>query len=792
MISTYPKDIYESLEFNKVVSLLRSKVLSQPAFDELNEIPVYTDIDTITRLIDEVDQYKKSIENDQIIPLSVFESLKTYIPLLKKQNYVLSVEAIKAIYQIIYIARELKQHFKREAIQKKYHLIHDIVAGFDIDPRLLVEIDRVLDNDGEVKPDASPELLRISRQIKSEERSLDKAFSESLTRYKQKGYLGDSAESIKNGRRVLTVSSEHKRKIDGVVHDESDTGKTVFIEPGNTMVINNTIFNLYTERKKEIYKILKELCNKLRPHADELTIVEDALVRLDIIRAKTLLAISMKAERPELVDSPHIAYKNAVNPILYLKNKEIEKETVPFTLELYPPNRIIVISGPNAGGKSVTMKTVGVLQLMLQAGMLVSADANSKFGVFSKIFADIGDQQSLEDDLSTYSGRLKNMKHFLEGADSATLIIIDEFGSGTDPKIGGAIAEAILRELNFKKCYGIITTHYSNLKYFAFKTKGLVNGSMEFDKSKLDPTYQLVVGKPGSSFAFEIAQKIGLSPKMLNYAKHKTGKNEKAIDELLTNLQSEKKEVETKLLKLMSKEEKLDKLVNNYEGLHRELEFRRKKLKLEKKEHELALTNQHVQKIEDVVKELRKEKKLEEAEQKAKEIKANRKKTHEDINQLNSDIYGQQLGEVGEINVGDQVKMIKGDSRGEVLSVNKKTAVVQMGILKLTVPLHELTVVNKPLKTFKKSVNTDLVSSGHFESKLDLRGYKKKDAQDFLQEFLDKALIHNAQQLKIIHGVGNGVLSRLVRAKVKEYRDIKNVYHPEEAYGGTGVTIIEF
>lgn len=793
MISYFPEDVFEKLEFDRVLELVQQSLLSEASYSILDGMSVSTDVDIIERWLDEVDQYKKAVEDGNDLPMNGFESLDEDIPLLRKEGYVLSVEAIKRIYGIVYLAKAILEYRNNPTHRKMYPILTEIMDIIVIDVNLLKEIDRVLDETGEVRPDASPELMRIHKEIRSKEREIDNLFSNTLKRYANEGWLTDTAESYRNGRRVLTVAAENKRRIDGVIHDESATGKTVFLEPAEVMQLNNTIFNLHTERKKEVYKVLKELCNHIRPYASDLTVLEDVLIRLDIIRAKTRVAISMEANRPTVVNRPHLGLKKAYNPVLLLKNNALNKATVPFDLDLHKPNRIIVISGPNAGGKSVTMKSVGCLQLMIQFGMLIPADANSVLGVFKRIYTDIGDMQSVEDDLSTYSGRLRNMKHFIEHSDRDTLVIIDEFGSGTDPKIGGAIAESMLRTLNFSKVYGVITTHYSNLKYYAFRTKGLVNGSMEFDKAKLAPSYQLMIGKPGSSFAFEIAEKTGLPEKMLSYAKHKAGKNEQTIDELLANLQSEKKELEQKLMTLMDKEDRLDRMIQSYSELHKELEFRRKKHKLEMKEQKLADSSIVHQKIEEAIKEIKKEKDLEAAKMQAVKLKEQRKDIAQDIHQLSDEIYTKNLGEIRDIKVGDYVKMRKGDARGEVLEIHKKNAVVQLGILKLTVPLHELELVNQPIKTFKKSVYVDTAQRGsQMETKLDIRGYKKSDAETAIQNFLDKALLSNLHEVTIIHGMGTGVLKKVVMRMMKDYNDIKGYRQPEDEHGGQGVTIIEF
>ncbi len=794
MIKKYPKDIFEKVEFDKVLLLVEKALLGEKAIEHLYQEKFQTNIASIQQKLDEVDQWLQASEDGNAIPLETYESIEADIPLLKKDGYVLSVDAIRRIYRIIHMAKSLIEYFADHTRQKTYPLIHQIYSEIDIDPNLLKEIDRVLDDQGEVRPDASPELLKIHKAIRSKERELDSVFSQSLKKYGGEGMLADTNESLRNGRRVLTVSAEYKRRINGVIHDESATGKTVYIEPSEVMPINNAIFNLYTDRKKEIYKVLKDLCAQIRPYAEELGIIESVLIRMDLIRAKSRVAATMEASKPVLVDKPYFGFKKAYNPLLLLKNRAINKETIPFDLELHGPNRILVLSGPNAGGKSVTMKSVGLLQMMVQFGMLIPADENSKIGIFKSIFTDIGDQQSLEDDLSTYSSRLKNMKYFIEYADENTLVLIDEFGSGTDPKIGGAIAEAILRQMNYQKTFGVITTHYSNLKYYAFKSKGIVNGSMEFDKAELAPTYQLIVGKPGSSFAFEIAEKSGLSKKVLNYARHKTGKNEKAIDELLTNLQAEKKEVEERMDKVLSKEDRLDKMMRSYDELHKELEFRRKKLKLQLKEAKLLEVSNDNRELENAIREIKEAKNLEEAKKIAKQHREVRKKVQSEVEQLQDEVYYGEGAKVDkELKEGSYVRMRSGGGTGQIVSLNKNKATVQIGFLNMEVPLGELLPSGEPIEYRTKSINTEgVVKSSNFKSKLDIRGYTKSDAEAYVSEFLDKALVNNAAQLKIVHGKGSGVLKKVVLKIIRDYKDVREYWHPEDEMGGDGVTFIEF
>jgi DNA mismatch repair protein MutS2 len=788
----YPEDFKEKLEFHKIIDLLKLECLSEVSKTYFDELELSSDVDRIQQLLTETEEYKHAMEVGETLPIAFFESIKNDIPLLKKEGYVLEIEAIQRIHHLIKMGLGLLAYFEDGERQTNFPLLSAISLKINVDPSLVSDIDRVIDEEGNIRPNASAELLRISKLIRSKERELDRVFAQMITKYKNSGYLADTLESLRNGRRVLTVAAEHKRKINGIIHDESATGKTVYIEPQEVQLINNEVMNLFAERRKEVYKVLRDLCAQIRPFAEDLVEIEEVIIKLDTVRTKARLAILLNACQPKILDKPHFGFVEAYNPILKLKNDEEGKKTVPFTLKLLGQNRIIVISGPNAGGKSITMKSVGLLQLMLQSGILVPVDPDTEMGIFKRFFADIGDQQSIEDDLSTYSSRLKNMRHFIEEADEESLILIDEFGSGTDPKMGGAIAEAILRSLNFQKCYGVITTHYSNIKYFAFKTKGILNGSMEFDKASISPTYVLKVGSPGSSFAFEIAEKSGLDKKILKYAKVKTGKNEKAIDELLVDLQAERLELQNKMEKLLEKESKLERLTKTYEELHKELEFRRKKLKLERKEQKLSSVDQENRALQKVIKELKKEKDLEKAKAALEKRKKEKSETIKAVNNLKTEVFYADTFDVNDLKVGSFAKMRTGDSIGKIIEIRKGKAELEMGMMKVKVPLRDLIPTKAPIEQKRtRSINTKLAQTNSaFDQKLDVRGYTKNDALDFVEEFVDQALINNISDLKIIHGVGSGILKKAIHRKLREYKDIKRVYHPEEEFGGEGVTYI--
>ncbi len=441
------------------------------------------------------------------------------------------------------------------------------------------------------------------------------------------------------------------------------------------------------------------------------------------------------------------------------------------------------------------MKSVGLLQLMLQSGMLVPVDELSEFGIFQNIFADIGDQQSLEDDLSTYSSHLSNMKRFVENANDKTLILFDEFGAGTDPKIGGAIAEAILNELNRKNVFGVITTHYSNLKIYAFKTRGIVNGSMWFDKDTLSPTYEFKVGRPGSSYAFEIAQKTGLQKKVLEYARHRTGKNEQAVDQLLIDLQREKQELEDKLARIAEREQQLEKLIKNYDQLHKDLEFRRKKLKLELKEKELQQIAQENKELERLVREIKEEKNLEKAKELAAKVREERKQKAEEVATIVEEVYHEPLKVTRNepIKEGDFVRLVTGSAIGRVENVDKKQAVVMIGDMRMTVKLRDLELSKEPLDVnAARSVQTDVTQAAAFQSKLDIRGLRPEEAMKVLEDFFDQALMTSTNNLRILHGKGTGALRNAVRSKLKEYNVPFQISHPHPELGGDGITLVEF
>ncbi|MEZ5044401.1 MAG: endonuclease MutS2 [Saprospiraceae bacterium] len=793
-----PSDLYEKLEFDKVLELLENECVGLLGKQAVQKIAPEIEPASIYTKLKEVNAFSIILSKGDSFPFQTYFDIREELKMLEIEGYVLPVEGLQKINLVLCTLRDILKFFNAER-QEVYPDLYVILQSITFDGDLIVAIEKIIDEEGNIKPDASPELLRIHTHIQSKQRELEKQFRQLINQYRKNGWLTDNVESFRNGRRVLTVPSEHKRKIRGIIHDESTTGKTAFIEPEAVIEINNDIFDLETDYKKEIYRLLKELSATLRPYVPYLHVYLGLLVRFDVIQAKGRLAVKMNASMPRLSKKPQLGIARGFHPLLLLKNKALGRKTVPFTLSLFGGNRMLMLSGPNAGGKSITMKSVGLLQLMLQSGFLIPVDVESEMGIFSKIFADIGDQQSLEDDLSTYSSRLANARSFIQHANAHTLVLIDEFGSGTDPKIGGAIAEAVLRELNFQQVHGVITTHYSNLKIFAFKTKGIVNGCMLFDSQNLSPTYELKVGRPGSSYAFEIAQKSGLPEKVLKYARQKIGKNEKAVDELLVDLQREKKELEDQLETLTNKQNSLEKLIRSYDQMSRDLDFRKKKLKLETKEQALQQTAHQNKEIEKVIREIREKQNLEKAKELALQAKEERQLLSNEVNELREHIYyepaaNKRLEKEAIIKVGDFVKMRTGGATGQVESVDKKKAVVWIGDLKMTIKLRDLQPANEPLEVRStKSVQMDqIANTASFQSKIDIRGMRMEEALKIVEDFVDKALMANTNTLRIVHGKGNGVLRQVVRQKLREYQNVDmDIRHPEAELGGDGVTLIE-
>lgn len=791
-MQVHPHDLYQKLEFDRILQTLQTYCMGSIGIEHVEQLAPSNEAAEIEARLRETYEMQQSFVERNPFPVRNYQSILEDVKLLRIPDFVLNEEALHRVQIVMQGMYAINQFFRLK--KESYPALFKLVQHINFDEPLYLAVRKIIDEDGNIRPDASPELNKIRRAILSKRKELDTRFRNLVATYNNKGYLAETGETIRNGRRVLAVLAEYKRSVKGIWHDESTTGRTTYIEPEEVIEINNDIANLEAEERREIWRILRDLCRIIQPYSDLIADYQHAIGNYDFIQAKAQLGLRLNSTLPTLLDTPTIQLRKAVHPVLFLKNQAEKKKTIPFTLTFQEPNRILVLSGPNAGGKSIAMKAVGLIQLMVQSGLTVPAADGTEIGIFHQIFADIGDSQSLDDDLSTYSSRLQLGKFMLDHANERTLVLIDEFGSGTDPKIGGSIAESALKCLNELGVSGVITTHYSNLKLFAYKTKGLLNGCMLFDMEALTPTYEMRIGRPGSSFAFEMAVKNGWQENWLDYARKRTGENETAVDQLLVDLQREKQELTEKLETVSDREKKLDRLIKQYENTFRDLEVMRKRAKLVEKEQEVQQTTKQNKEIEKLIREIQEERNIEKAKALAAQVKEERAKQQAVLTDLNETLYykdEKKLLKETDIAKGDYVRMRNGGAMGTVEEVKKMEAVVQMGMMRMTVKVRDLEKVDAPLKQEKGRVSTNLEASVRFSNQLDIRGMRREEVVMEVQNFMDEALLSGSDMLRIVHGKGDGVLRKAVKEKLREYRSISRIYYPEHDAGGDGVTIVE-
>jgi DNA mismatch repair protein MutS2 len=666
---------------------------------------------------------------------------------------------------------------------------------------LVGKIASVIDDRGKLRDNASPELQSIRKQTQRTETELRQKLDGLFKHARNSGWIGDDFSlAIRNGRMVIPLLAEHKRKIRGFVHDESDSGKTVFLEPTEVLELNNQLKEQEAAERREIIKILVELATYLRPAVPQMKRSQLYLGLVDFLNAKAQLASELQATLPQLIYKPTFKILGARHPLLYLSFKKADKNVVPLHFELPEAARILVVSGPNAGGKSVMLKTIGLLQYMLQCGLLVPVSEASQMGVFKNLFMDIGDEQSIENDLSTYSSHLRNMRYFTEHANADTLFLIDEFGTGTEPALGGAIAEAILEELLHSNAYGVINTHYSNLKFLANKATGLSNGAMRFDAEHLEPLFELEIGQPGSSFALEIAQKIGLKKKILHHAKQKLGNKQVNFEKLLKELEIEKKVYAERNLENATLQRKLAEQLKQYTELKEMLDNQKKAIINTAKADAKNLLRDANQKIELTIKQIK-----ESAADKQQSSQARQQLKSFETEQLKpekpapSKPAERPQAEPGAITAGSLVRIKGQETIGEVLSLNQKEAEVAIGQLKSYIKLSRLEKISKkeyqkllgPANTpeSKSSINVN-EKLLNFSFNADIRGQRAAEALQNIDNLMSDAIMLGYPELRIIHGKGDGILRTLIRQHLRSYKQIASLTDDHPDRGGAGVTIV--
>ncbi len=695
MIKVYPDSALVQLEFEKVKELVKNFCNTEFAKEKASELRVHTHVAYIETELNQTYEYKLIIESGLYFPNGFITNLAKEIKLLSIPGAVLSSDNFNQIRRMLEHASNVFRWFDAEK-KIAYPNMHKIVAETFYEKVIKQLIDDVLDEIGVVKDNASPDLQNIRMSLYRKRQEQRRIFDKLVTKLNKNGYLADMEESFMNGRRVLAVFAENKRMVKGAIHGESDSRQTAFIEPEETTGINNEIFSLEHDETKEVYRILRTLTAQLLMYAPLLKTYLQIIGEYDFIYAKARLAINMNGTLPMLVNKAHIELYTAYHPLLYLYNKQSGKNTIPLDITLNDDQRILVISGPNAGGKTVTMKTIGLIQLMFQAGLLVPVKDTSTLGIFKNLFIHIGDTQSIEFELSTYSSHLQHMKHFIETANGKTLFFIDELGSGSDPNLGGAFAEVIMEELAHRHAIGVVTTHYLNLKVMANRVKGVINGAMQFDEDKLLPLYKLVIGKPGSSYTFSIAERIGLPKHLINKAKKLVDDDHFNLDKLLNLTEQDLQKLDEKqieLNQLLKENEKLKKEMNqtlNKEKHKQQVELLKEQNKI--KEDQLVYLKDMDRKLKALIIEWRKTDDKDEVVKMIHAVLFNQKEKI--ITQRKDKKMDARFIELDEpLNEGDKVKMKKNRQVGIIKEIRGKKAIVQIGVIPITVDLMDLVKV---------------------------------------------------------------------------------------------------
>ncbi len=811
----YPADFEHKIDF----SVIRQQLLLHCAFpigsERVEAMQFLTDAATVRMLLAQTAEMSAILHDSSLgYPRADFYDLREELLRIRIPGTFLDEPALAHLRDSLDATLQYLRFFAQLDRERFPHLS---ASGEDlflkVYEHLFTQIDALFDRFGNLRDNASPELARIRKELRQAQGSVSRVLASILRQAQADGMVAkDVAPTLREGRLVIPVPPMYKRKIGGIVHDESATGKTVFIEPQQVVEANNRIRELEGDERRERIRILTNMADALREHIPALQASQEWLGDVDFLHAKACLADDLLAIAPHISDVPMVDWKEARHPVLYINFKKQQKTVIPLTIQLTQEKRILVISGPNAGGKSVCLKTVALLQYMLQCGLLVPLREDSVMGVFEHLLIDIGDEQSIEDDLSTYSSHLRNMKHFVRNSNAHTLLLIDEFGGGTEPAIGGAIAQAVLLRLNEQRAFGVITTHYGNLKHVAEDTLGLVNGAMLYDRGQMRPLFQLSIGQPGSSFAIEIARSIGLPESIITEATNIVGTEQIDYDKHLQDIARDKRYWENKRQNIRQKEKHLEEKIAHYEEEMAGIKAKRKELLNEAKEEAALLLQQSNATIEKTIREIKEAKadkeKTKAARQKLEEFRAkttvsNKGQRTKDKGQRTKDERQRsQLSIINyQLSVGTRVRKKGTTIVGEILSLTDKQAVVAFGNLQSTVALKDLEFVSarqakqiaKPAIPNRSSNASDSLHTRkmNFARELDLRGMRADDALIALMNYVDDAIMVNAEEVRILHGTGTGALRQAVRGYLQNLRTIHAFHDAYPAEGGAGITVVE-
>lgn len=818
----YPSNFEQKTGFDKVRLLVSDKCLSPLGKERVAAMSFSTDYAFISNELDLVDEFVKIQQGETDFPANYFFDVRYSLKRIRPEGTWMDEKELFDLKRSLQTIHDIIRFFQPgEDEEIKYPALTALAGDILVFPQLVGRIDTILDKFGKVKDSASPELQTIRREMTITMSNISRNLQSILRAAQSEGVVEkDVTPTMRDGRLMIPVAPAFKRKIKGIVHDESASGKTVFIEPESVVEANNRIRELEGEEKREIIRILTDFTNFVRPLVPDILQSYEFLADIDFIRAKALFAIEIQGIRPVVEDKQQLDWARAIHPLLYLSLKKQHKEVVPLDIELTTEKRLLIISGPNAGGKSVCLKTVGLLQYMLQCGLLVPMHESSRTGLFEHLFIDIGDEQSIENDLSTYSSHLTHMKYFVRNCNERTVLLIDEFGSGTEPQIGGAIAEALLNRFNQHKSFGVITTHYQNLKHFAEDTPGIVNGAMLYDRHLMQPLFKLAIGNPGSSFAIEIARKIGLPEDVIAEASEKVGMDYINMDKYLQDIVRDKRYWESKRQNIRQREKKLEDIIARYEKDLSEVNSQRKEIVREAKAEASRILSDANARIENTIREIKEAQAEKERTKQARQELQSFKESVSDA-QEEDDKLARKMAKLKEraerkkqkqkvsaqpvfnrdvIEVGDAVRLKGQTSVGTVIELQEKQATVAFGMIKSTVKLDRLEKVSKnqikkeiQKSTFVSEQTSDQMHEKrlHFKQEIDVRGMRGEEALQTVTYFIDDAIQVGAQQVRILHGTGTGILRQLIREYLRSVPGVRSFHDEHVQFGGAGITVVE-
>ncbi len=815
----YPDSFEHKIGFDSVRERVGALCSSQSGREWCAEMRFDAVPAVVARKLESTAEMLTIVTSDEAIPLDGMADVEPILKSLRVPGTFVPATDLVAVRRTLAVIADTDTFFSKHRNdngESPYPRLDAVARMLTVFPQAAAAIDRVVDRYGNMLDNASPELADIRRSLSSMAGTVNSALRRVMARAVADGVLeADAAPAMRDGRLVIPVAPMHKRRISGIVHDESASGKTIFIEPAEVVEINNRIRELQMDERREIARILTVVADTLRPNVGEILASVGIIGELDFIRAKARYATETGGLMPHLTDGPELEWYHACHPGLLLSLRRQGREIVPLDIRLTPSERILVISGPNAGGKSVCLKTVGVIQYMLQCGLLPPVYENSHVGVFEDIFIDIGDDQSIEDDLSTYSSHLRNMKLFLSKGRRTSLVLIDEFGGGTEPQIGGAIAQAILHQFNDNGMWGVITTHYQNLKHFAEDTDGLVNGSMLYDRHLMQPLFKLSIGNPGSSFAIEIARKTGLPAQIITEAEEIVGSDYVNMDKYLLDIARDRKYWDNKRTSIRQKEKKLEELLARYEADAESLREKRKEIISEARDEARRIIEGTNAEIERTIKEIR-----ESQADKQRTLDARRNLEKEKERLLNEKVKTDRHPALTKapakkkkkerqpakpensrpLQVGDTVKLDGEGTPGKILEIDGKNAVVAFGMLKTSVKLDRLRLTNASIpaasgkaSSFVSSSTSDSMRTRqlNFSRDIDVRGMRVDEALQAITYFMDDAVQFSADRVRILHGTGTGALRQAIRQYLDTVSEVKAYRDEHVQFGGAGITVVD-